>query len=165
MAYVITEPCVDVKDLGCIQECPVDCIYVGASMVYIQPDECIDCGACEPVCPVDAIYYSDDVPDKWAYYRAANVDFFDDLGSPGGAGRIGPQVFDAPQVRGENLVTPPDSGERTSVALARTTQISRATYALAATYPPEPGGALGVALGLLFDGVVSIGEAANGAVA
>ena len=54
MTYVIAEPCVDVKDKSCIEECPVDCIYEGSRMLYIQPDECVDCGACEPVCPVEA---------------------------------------------------------------------------------------------------------------
>jgi len=52
----------DVKEKGCIEECPVDCIYEGQEIVYIHPDECVDCGACEPVCPVEAIYYEDDVP-------------------------------------------------------------------------------------------------------
>ena len=51
-------------------------------MLYIHPDECVDCGACEPVCPVEAIYYEDDVPDQWKDYTKANVDFFDELGSP-----------------------------------------------------------------------------------
>ena len=64
MAYVIAEPCVDVNDKACIEECPVDCIYQGARMLYIHPDECVDCGACEPVCPVEAIYYEDDLPDR-----------------------------------------------------------------------------------------------------
>ena len=59
---VITEPCIDVKDKSCIEECPVDCIYEGDRMLYIHPDECVDCGACEPVCPVEAIFYEDDVP-------------------------------------------------------------------------------------------------------
>jgi ferredoxin len=49
----------------------------------------VDCGACEPVCPVEAIYYEDDVPDQWSAYTKANVDFFDDLGSPGGASKTG----------------------------------------------------------------------------
>ena len=66
MTYTIAEPCVDIKDKACIEECPVDCIYEGARMLYIHPDECVDCGACEPVCPVEAIYYEDDVPDQWA---------------------------------------------------------------------------------------------------
>jgi NAD-dependent dihydropyrimidine dehydrogenase PreA subunit len=52
MTYVIAGPCVDVKDKACIEECPVDCIYEGARMLYIHPDECVDCGTCEPVWPV-----------------------------------------------------------------------------------------------------------------
>jgi NAD-dependent dihydropyrimidine dehydrogenase PreA subunit len=64
VTYVIAEPCVDVLDRSCVEECPVDCIYEGLRMIYeglrmlyIHPDECVDCGACEPVCPVEAIYY------------------------------------------------------------------------------------------------------------
>ena len=62
MTYTIALPCVDLKDKACIEECPVDCIYEGERMLYIHPDECVDCGACEPVCPVEAIFYEDDVP-------------------------------------------------------------------------------------------------------
>ena len=51
MTYVISAPCIDLKDRACVDECPVDCIYEGPRMLYIQPDECVDCGACEPVCP------------------------------------------------------------------------------------------------------------------
>ena len=76
MTYTIAEPCVDIKDKACIEECPVDCIYEGARMLYIHPDECVDCGACEPVCPVEAIYYEDDVPDQWTGYTQINADFF-----------------------------------------------------------------------------------------
>jgi ferredoxin len=88
MTYVIAQPCVDVKDRACVDECPVDCIYEGDRMLYIHPDECVDCGACEPVCPVEAIYYEDDVPSQWKDYYAANVNFFDTLGSPGGAAKM-----------------------------------------------------------------------------
>jgi len=87
VTYVIAQPCVDVLDRACIEECPVDCIYEGERMLYIHPDECVDCGACEPVCPVEAIYYEDDVPDQWKDYYKVNVDFFEDLGSPGGASK------------------------------------------------------------------------------
>jgi NAD-dependent dihydropyrimidine dehydrogenase PreA subunit len=66
MTYTIAEPCIDVKDKACVEECPVDCIYEGDRMLYIHPTECIDCGACEPVCPVEAIFYEDDVPAEWA---------------------------------------------------------------------------------------------------
>ena len=55
MPYVIASPCIDVNDMSCVEECPVDCIYEGERKSYINPKECIDCGACEPVCPVEAI--------------------------------------------------------------------------------------------------------------
>ncbi|KRD51669.1 ferredoxin [Microbacterium sp. Root280D1] len=83
MTYVIALPCVDVKDRACIDECPVDCIYEGERSLYIHPDECVDCGACEPVCPVEAIYYEDD-------------EFFDEVGSPGGAAKVGVIAHDHP---------------------------------------------------------------------
>ena len=89
VTYIITESCVDLLDKSCIEECPVDCIYEGERMLYIHPDECVDCGACEPVCPVEAIFYEDDVPDQWKDYYRANVEFFEDIGSPGGASKVG----------------------------------------------------------------------------
>lgn len=58
-------------------------------MLYIQPDECVDCGACEPVCPVEAIYYEDDVPSQWKDFTKVNTEFFVEIGSPGGAGKVG----------------------------------------------------------------------------
>ena len=66
MAYIITDPCIDTKDTACVDVCPVDCIhprkdepeFATARMLYIHPDECIDCGACVPACPVAAIYDS-----------------------------------------------------------------------------------------------------------
>ena len=91
MTYVIAQPCVDVKDRACVDECPVDCIYEGERTLYIHPDECVDCGACEPVCPTEAIFYEDDLPGEWS-------DFFVDLGSPGGAQKTGPQSFDVPWI-------------------------------------------------------------------
>ncbi|MCW2725151.1 MAG: Ferredoxin [Frankiales bacterium] len=101
MTYVIAEPCVDVKDKACIEECPVDCIYEGKRSLYIHPDECVDCGACEPVCPVEAIFYEDDTPAQWKDYYRANVDFFTEttnIGSPGGASKVGPVDLDHPVV-------------------------------------------------------------------
>ncbi|MPY49236.1 ferredoxin [Streptomyces acidicola] len=98
MTYVIAQPCVDVKDRACIDECPVDCIYEGPRKLYIQPDECVDCGACEPVCPVEAIFYDDDLPDEWGGYRTADSEVFADLGSPGGASAAGPLPSDHPLV-------------------------------------------------------------------
>ncbi|NKY41867.1 ferredoxin [Nocardia cerradoensis] len=98
MTYVISSPCIDVKDRACVDECPVDCIYEGARMLYIHPDECVDCGACEPVCPAEAIFFENDVPDKEASFTRINAEFFDDLGSPGGATGLGPVDADHPDV-------------------------------------------------------------------
>ena len=88
MAYVITEPCMDALHKSCIQECPVDCIYEGDGIMVIHPDECIDCGACEPACPVNAIYYAGQVPEEWRSYIQASADFAVGIGSPGGAGNL-----------------------------------------------------------------------------
>src|SRR5215210_9294587 len=62
MPYIITEACKGTKDKACVDVCPVDCIYEGPDQLYIHPDECIDCGACEPECPVTAIFPEEDVP-------------------------------------------------------------------------------------------------------
>ncbi|GLX47816.1 ferredoxin [Streptomyces hygroscopicus subsp. hygroscopicus] len=99
MAYVIGLPCVDIKDRSCVDECPVDCIYEGRRALYIHPEECVDCGACEPVCPVDAIYFADDLPEEWGDdHAASNAEFFATLGSPGGGSALGPQDHDSPLV-------------------------------------------------------------------
>ena len=76
----------------------MDCIYEGGRMLYIQPDECVDCGACEPVCPVEAIYYEDDVPGGFSDFKSINEEFFNELGSPGGASKVGAQESDHPAV-------------------------------------------------------------------
>ena len=76
MTYVICEPCIGVKDQACVDVCPVDCSYEGDDMLYIHPDECIDCGACMPVCPVEAIFPEAEVPAQWASFTAKNADFF-----------------------------------------------------------------------------------------
>jgi NAD-dependent dihydropyrimidine dehydrogenase PreA subunit len=82
MTYVIAQPCVDIKDRACVTECPVDCIYEGARMLYIDPEECVDCHACEPVCPVEAVFHEDDLPPQWAGYVAVNAEFCE-AGAPG----------------------------------------------------------------------------------
>ncbi|MGC0416493.1 ferredoxin [Embleya sp. AB8] len=71
MTYVIGANCVDVKDRTCVAECPVECIYEGDRMLYIHPEQCVDCGACEPVCPVEAIYHVDDLPADWQWHLDA----------------------------------------------------------------------------------------------
>ena len=62
MTYIIAEPCIDIKDRSCVDVCPVDCIHEANRILVIDPEECIDCGACEPECPVEAIFAEDDVP-------------------------------------------------------------------------------------------------------
>ncbi|MGD6979999.1 MULTISPECIES: ferredoxin [Citricoccus] len=98
MTCVIALPCVDLKDKDGIEECPIDRNYEGERSLYIHPDECVDCGACEPVCPVEAIYDKDDIPEEWADYYKADVAFFDDLGFPGGVAQVGLMIKDHPLV-------------------------------------------------------------------
>ncbi len=84
MARVITSACIGTKDTSCVDVCPVDCIHPhkdddghdSAEMLYIDPDECIDCGACEPACPVEAIYPDDEVPEDQQKYIQINADYF-----------------------------------------------------------------------------------------
>jgi len=95
MAFVIAEPCIGTKDHACVDACPVDCIHPAKDrdyhggpetrgtknfdevpQLYIDPVECIDCGACVPVCPVTAIFPLDDLPEKWANYAQINADYF-----------------------------------------------------------------------------------------
>jgi NAD-dependent dihydropyrimidine dehydrogenase PreA subunit len=114
MTYVIAEPCVDVVDRACVEECPVDCIYEGSRALYIHPDECVDCGACEPVCPVEAIFYEDDVPTRWTDFTADNARFFTEvlpgrdaaLDSPGGAAKLGALGVDTALVAGQPVRSP-----------------------------------------------------------
>ncbi|MCP5362006.1 MAG: ferredoxin family protein [Hyphomicrobiales bacterium] len=65
MAYVVTEQCIRCKHMDCVEVCPVDCFYEGENMLVINPDECIDCGVCEPECPVDAIEAENENNVKW----------------------------------------------------------------------------------------------------
>tara|TARA_R110000744_G_scaffold274128_6_gene387313 strand:- start:2059 stop:2361 length:303 start_codon:yes stop_codon:yes gene_type:complete len=94
MTFIITEPCVSTCDTACVDVCPVDCIHgpddskgIGAEakadgfvadgkQLYIDPEECIDCGACEPECPVEAIFEEDMVPEEWKKYIPLNYKFF-----------------------------------------------------------------------------------------
>ena len=72
MPYIVTEPCIGVKDKSCMDVCPVDCIYETDDQVVIHPDQCIDCGLCEPECPVTAIFVDTDVPDNWKDFIEKN---------------------------------------------------------------------------------------------
>jgi len=74
MAFVVTEPCFGCKYTDCVVVCPVDAFREGAEMLFIDPDVCIDCDACVPVCPVEAIFHEDNVPEKWKDYIALNAE-------------------------------------------------------------------------------------------
>lgn len=84
MPYVIAEPCIGVKDTACVDACPVDVIrprkdevdHGEANQLYIFPDDCIDCGACVPVCPVSAIFLAEELPARWAHYAEINADWY-----------------------------------------------------------------------------------------
>src|SRR5215470_15350902 len=84
MTYVIAEPCIGTKDTACVDACPVDCIHpkkdepahATEELLYIDPVECIDCGACVPVCPVSAIFALDDLPEKWASFTERNAKYY-----------------------------------------------------------------------------------------
>jgi NAD-dependent dihydropyrimidine dehydrogenase PreA subunit len=81
MTYIISQPCVDTLDQSCVAVCPVDCIHFDEGVdriLYIDPDECIDCGACEPECPVTAIFPEDSTPADQARYIAVNALWFKD---------------------------------------------------------------------------------------
>jgi ferredoxin len=81
MAHVVAEPCFDCKYTDCVVVCPVDCFYEGPQMLFIHPDECIDCEACVPECPVAAIFHQDNLPDEWKEFTELNRDMTS--GQPG----------------------------------------------------------------------------------
>ena len=71
MTYIVNESCIKCKYMDCVEVCPVDCFYEGENFLVINPDECIDCGVCEPECPVDAIKPdTDEGADKWVAVNA-----------------------------------------------------------------------------------------------
>lgn len=84
MAYVIAEPCIGIKDTACVDVCPCDCIhptkdeleFATAPQLYINPDDCVDCGACIPACPVSAIYPAEDLPEKWKPFASKNAEWY-----------------------------------------------------------------------------------------
>ena len=107
MVHFIGEPCIDVNDRSCLEECPVDCIYEGDRKLYINPAECIDCGACAFVCPVKAISTDRMAPPDQRQFLADNASFFREilpgrespLGNPGGSDEVGPVGVDTSLVQ------------------------------------------------------------------
>ena len=78
MPFVVTENCIKCKYTDCVEVCPVNCFYEAPNFLVIHPDECIDCGACEPVCPVKAIFAEDETPANWKNFIDLNKQFFKD---------------------------------------------------------------------------------------
>jgi ferredoxin len=74
VAFVVTEPCVGCKYTDCVVVCPCDCFHEGEQMLYIDPEHCIDCEACVPECPVEAIFHEDSVPPQWRHYVELNAE-------------------------------------------------------------------------------------------
>jgi ferredoxin len=74
MTHVVCQPCYDCKYTDCVAVCPADCFHEGEQMLYIDPNDCLDCEACVPECPVEAIYHESSVPPQWHPYIALNAD-------------------------------------------------------------------------------------------
>ena len=95
MTYVIAEPCIDVLDISCVSVCPVDCIHYEEGTdrkLFIDPNECIDCGACEPECPVNAIFPEESLPPEWASYTQIDATWYTDKAAARAAARSVYQV-------------------------------------------------------------------------
>lgn len=84
MAFVVCEPCRDCKYTDCVVVCPCDCFYHDDMQLYIDADHCIDCEACMPECPVEAIFPDTSVPERWAHFIHLNVERVADLRANGG---------------------------------------------------------------------------------
>jgi len=74
MPYVVAEPCIGCKFTDCVEVCPVDCFRAGPNFLVIDPDDCINCGACEPCCPTSAIFADRDLPERWQDYVGLNAE-------------------------------------------------------------------------------------------
>jgi len=104
MTHVITDVCVGEMDGSCVDVCPVDSIYEGLRKRYINPNECIDCGACVTACPVSAIFGPNDeqdplwVADNRAFFEEVLPTRSEPIGDPGGGSSFGPVGVDTPLV-------------------------------------------------------------------
>jgi ferredoxin len=74
MAFVVTAPCFGCKHKECLQDCPTDSFHEGENMLYIDPDTCIDCDVCASVCPVEAIFLDENVPEQWRDFIELNAE-------------------------------------------------------------------------------------------
>ena len=91
MAYTIAQPCIGTKDRACVEVCPVQCFYENEDQLLIHPQECVDCDACKPVCPVAAIFPEAEVPEEWKLYIRKAVEYFAE--NPGASPAIQSYLF------------------------------------------------------------------------
>lgn len=145
MAFVITQSCIDTTDQACVEVCPVDCIHFeqGADrMLYINPAECIDCGACQPACPVQAIFPEGDVPAEMQKFIGINAAWYGDPASAraqvGGAPAGGAAAPAAPRPAAEAKPAAEEAPEPTAVTAARTSQVSALAEEHHGTAPVVP---------------------------
>jgi ferredoxin len=155
VTFVITEPCIDTKDQACVEVCPVDCIHFEEAedrMLYIDPAECIDCGACQPACPVSAIFPEGDVPADQAHFTEINALWYQDRAAArarvggGGGEAAAPAAADAPATEAPAAEAPPaeastNGGDGTEAA----TQVPAAEAEPAAAGEPAPAAAASTA--------------------
>ena len=119
MTFVITDPCIDTMDQSCVEVCPVDCIQFEEGVdriLYIDPVECIDCGACVPACPVNAIFVDSEVPADQARFTEINVLWFSDrVAARAQVGEDGAAPAEAPAAEAEQ-VAPAEQSEAPAAA-------------------------------------------------
>ena len=114
MTYIIAEPCIDIKDRSCVDVCPVDCIHEFDRMLIIDPEECIDCGACEPECPVEAIFPEDALPDKWEPFVKINYAYSEGPAAAEPARRRVRDRAQRPEPSARLGITPAENGKETT---------------------------------------------------
>ena len=129
MPYVITEACVNIKDRACVDVCPVDCIYEGPDQLYIHPDECIDCGACEPECPVTAIFPEEDVPANMKQFVQPHRDSVW-RENPPGSGRTGRRCGEGRELKAEGVAGGAEKARHRMPGLLRAPCASAASFSV-----------------------------------
>ena len=137
MTFVITQPCIDTMDQSCVEVCPVDCIHFDEGpdrMLYISPVECIDCGACQPACPVSAIFPDDEVPADQAFFTEINSLWFEDAASA------------RAKVPGDGAAAPPAAAAPVAEAEPEPTEAAPEPAPAAAAEPAAPAPAAAAAV-------------------
>ena len=101
MTHVVTEPCFDCKYTDCVVVCPVECFYQADQFLVIHPEECIDCEACVPECPVEAIFHEDNVPEQWKEWTPLNAEKSVELKDAGANITAKQDALEGPQCTGK----------------------------------------------------------------